>query len=94
MPAYVDDARHPYRRMIMCHMVADTLEELHEMADKIGLNRAWYQDHRLPHYDLSITKRAEAISNGAKPITSREAVRISRLCREHECIDACAQGIT
>jgi hypothetical protein len=28
MTVYVDQAVHPYRRMIMCHMVADTREEM------------------------------------------------------------------
>jgi hypothetical protein len=32
-------------------MLADTLEELHAMAEEIGLKRAWFQAHPLhPHY--------------------------------------------
>lgn len=43
---YVDDMRAPYRMMVMCHMVADTPEELHAMAGHIGVARKWYQgDH-------------------------------------------------
>ena len=42
---YVDDYNAPYGRMTMCHMMADTLEELHAMADKIGIARKWFQDH-------------------------------------------------
>lgn len=43
MPVYVDDARLTYRRMVMCHMIADTPAELHAMAAAIGVARKWYQ---------------------------------------------------
>jgi len=50
-----------------CHMWADTLDELHEMADKIGMKRAWFQNKStLPHYDLVPSKRVLALCNGAK----------------------------
>ena len=39
MPVYIDNVNIPYGRMIMCHMMADTLEELHKMADTIGIKR-------------------------------------------------------
>lgn len=56
-----------------CHMFADTEEELHEMAKKIGLRRDWFQSKsRTPHYDLVPSKRKLAISAGAKPINARE----------------------
>jgi len=45
-----------------CHMFADTLEELHEFAQKIGMKREWFQDKRLPHYDLTITRRKLAVN--------------------------------
>ena len=75
MAVYVDQSIYKYRRMVMCHMVADTLEELHEMADKIGIDRKWFQsDSRYPHYDICKTKRALAVENGAKEVTGRDIV--------------------
>lgn len=66
MAVYVDDPMWVFRGMIMCHMEADTIEELHEMADKLELRREWFQDHpRHPHYDLSKSKRAQALKLGA-----------------------------
>lgn len=49
-------------------MWADTEEELHEMADKIGLKREWFQpypEHSIPHYDLVPSRRLRAIKLGA-----------------------------
>lgn len=68
MGVYVDRSRNEYGRMIMCHMIADTPSELHEMADRIGVDRRWFQ--RPPkasfwHYDIAQSKRALAIAAGA-----------------------------
>jgi len=68
MAVYVDDVRFPYRGMVMCHMFADTEAELHAMADRIGIQRRWFQ--RPPraswrHYDISLTKKREALRAGA-----------------------------
>jgi hypothetical protein len=57
-----------------CHMTADTLEELNAMADRIGLKRSWLQvGHGQPHYDLTRSKRALAVKNGAVEITREES---------------------
>ena len=74
MPVYVDDMAAPYRGMKMCHMVADTDDELHAMADQIGVSRRWHQKPGTPHshYDVCLTKRALAVKLGAQEITRRE----------------------
>ena len=76
MTVYVDDAYIPYGRMKMCHMVADTEEELHEVADKIGMKREWFQDKSMPHYDVGMGKRALAVEQGAVEITMRELIAL------------------
>lgn len=78
MTVYVDDMYlYPlgrFGRMKMSHMIADTEEELHEMADKIGVARKWYQGD---HYDISIVKRRCAIFHGAREVTLRELSRMA-----------------
>lgn len=75
MSVYVDPLRPcmpsrkwPYTQS--CHLVADSLDALHELASRIGLKRAWFQDHPLlPHYDLTPWKRKEALAAGAEAIS-------------------------
>ena len=87
MSVYVDDYEGRYGRMIMSHMVADTHEELVEMALAIGLRREWIQ-HAFSwkeHYDVSKTKRAAAVKRGAVQMTTRELTR--KLMERREAID-------
>lgn len=68
MTVYVDDVRHHFGRMIMCHMWADTVLELHAFADRLGLKRSWFQEPpkaSWQHYDISIGKKIDAIKMGA-----------------------------
>ncbi len=67
------------------HMQADTLDELHAMADQLGLRRSWFQSKPgkpwHDHYDLTRTKRDHAIRLGAVAITWREAATRNRGAR-------------
>lgn len=79
MAVYVDDYRAPYRGMRMSHLTADTVEELHEMAETIGLKREWFQKGSHPHYDVSESKRQQALVHGAIEETVRDgAIRRMR----------------
>lgn len=51
--------------MLMSHMIADTPNDLHGMAQSVGLKRSWFQSGKNPHYDLCQAKRAHAIKLGA-----------------------------
>ncbi|HEY9678657.1 MAG TPA: DUF4031 domain-containing protein [Drouetiella sp.] len=81
MAVYVDQLMHHggtgfWAGKKSCHMFADTLEELHAMAEKIGMKRAWFQDNgqSAEHYDLVASRRALAIKQGAIELTKREQV--------------------
>ena len=73
MSVYVDDMNADFGRMKMCHMIADTEDELHVMADAIGVSRKWYQGD---HYDICLSKKAKAIANGAIEIEWAELSRM------------------
>lgn len=74
MSVYVDDMGASFSRMIMCHMIADTHEELIAMAAKIGVQQKWIQKAGTykEHFDICKSKRAIAVKNGAIEITWRE----------------------
>jgi hypothetical protein len=85
MTVYVDDMHltelGSYGRMKMCHMIADSDEELHAMADKIDVARKWHQKPpkaSSSHYDICMSKRALAIQAGAIEITLRQAAMMCR----------------
>lgn len=75
---YFDDARLPFGRMKMAHMIADSEAELHAFAASIGLQRRWYQAHHWGHYDVSLTYRERALAAGARAVDTRELIRILR----------------
>ena len=84
MTVYVDDMVALFRRMKMCHMVADTHDELVAMADRIGVRRKWIQHvgTQHEHFDICQSKRALAVRYGAKEVTRRELVLVCRSKQE------------
>ncbi len=78
MTVQVDDMRAPFGRMIMCHMIADSDEELLDMVDKIGIRRKWHQYPGTPrsHFDICLSKRKLAVRNGAIEVSGADLGRI------------------
>lgn len=78
MTVYVDRARIPARAGRITgrwsHLVADSDDELHAFAARLGLHRAWAQHPGEPHghYDVTDAKRRQAIALGAVPIDRRQ----------------------
>lgn len=83
MSVYVDTAEHAFGRMVMCHMLADTPDELFAMADRIGVARRHFQRHSSPHFDICKTKRALAVRLGAVEIDRQQLVRIIKAHRSN-----------
>ena len=77
MTVYVDDMRAKFGRMVMCHMLADSTEELLAMADRIGVARRWIQKPGTTHehFDISLGKRTLAVRAGAVEITQRDLAK-------------------
>jgi len=78
MTVYVDNMRANYGRMKMCHMIAESTDELLAMADRIGVDRKWIQKAgtRFEHFDIALSKRRLAVAAGAVEVTMMELGRI------------------
>ncbi len=96
MAVYVDDAMIPAtvpngrvtHTSQWSHLIADTEDELHAFAARLGLKREWYQgpdQHGdLWHYDVTAGKRQQALRLGARPVTWREAAEKVHARRQQE----------
>lgn len=63
MAVYVDAEGIRWRGREWNHLVADSLDELHAFADKLGLRRSWFQSKTLyPHYDVTKSVRTRALA--------------------------------
>ena len=65
MPVYVDAEAIEWRGKRWCHLVADSTDELHAFADRLGLRRSWFQCENYPHYDVTMSVRMKALMLGA-----------------------------
>jgi len=78
MSVFVDGMKANHGRMVMCHMIADTHEELISMASKIGVDTKWIQSAGTyrEHFDICKSKRALAITVGAISISRQSLGRM------------------
>lgn len=61
-----------WRYRSACHLFADTVDELQAFAQRLGMQRSWFQDGRFKHYDLTARMREKAVRLGAIDLTSRQ----------------------
>ena len=80
---YVDAAewkKSPTGRKSYAHMVADSLEELHTFAAKIGVKpHFFHRSKTAPHYDITNEQHVVAIANGAALVDSRVVLAKGKL---------------
>ncbi len=83
MAVYIDDLAVLLRGRRMCHMAADSLEELHAMAEKVGIGREWFHDGDTPinkrlrlhsHYDVNLRESKLVIEQGAIVVQAADMV--------------------
>lgn len=75
----------PYDESCYMSCQPGELDDLHAFASSIGLKRGWFQDKAggLPHYDLTINKRRQAVQAGAVEVDLLGIVDVMRTWREH-----------
>lgn len=80
---YVDAAewkKSPTGRKSYAHMVADSMEELHAFAERIGVKKHFFHRSKTaPHYDITSEQHVVAIANGATLVDSREVLAKGKL---------------
>lgn len=93
MTVYVDDAVMPWRGQRWAHLMADSLDELHAFAARLGLPRHAFQDKRSgAHYDVTAAMREHAIALGATPISRHRDRALMRAVIANARAQATARG--
>lgn len=84
MAVYVDNVRIKSRGHLWCHLVADSENELHVFAQRLDLNRSWYQKNAsYPHYDITVGQREIALKLGAIEGTRKQIIDCAKELKMH-----------
>lgn len=79
---YIDNARVAYKGNLYCHMLADSLDELHEFAEVLGIKKCWFHGSAsYPHYDVKIEFRPQAINLGAILSSRKQIIECGKRLR-------------
>lgn len=71
MTYFTDNSRH-----LICYPYS--VENLHKMAEQLGIRRCWFNNGKLPHYDVP-KEELEKIKNKCQIVSPKTIVRIIRL---------------
>ena len=79
MAIYVDFMQIEFKGYKWCHMLADTLQELHDFAALIELDvRLFHRHASYPHYDVTVQMRQTAIKYGAIPADRKKIIECAK----------------
>lgn len=85
MAIYVDNVKIKWQGREWCHLVADSLEELHGFARTLGLKRSWFQAAAsYPHYDVTIEVRQKALRLGAHEGCRRKIISCAKAMKAEQ----------
>lgn len=79
MAIYVDFMCIEHRGYKWCHMLADTLQELHDFAVLIEVDkRLFHRNASYPHYDVTVAMRLTALENGAIAADRKKSIECAK----------------
>lgn len=79
MAIYVDFMQIEFKDYKWCHMLADTLQELHDFAALIEVDkRLFHRNASYPHYDVTVQMREIAIEYGAIPAGRKKIIECAK----------------
>jgi len=82
MAVYVDSEEIHAKGQVWCHLVADTIDELHSFAARLGLKKKWFQSESYyPHYDVTLSVRFKAVELGAINADRRQIIVCAKQMR-------------
>ena len=79
MAIYVDFVQIQFKGHKWCHMLADSLQELHDFAAFIDVDaRLFHRNASYPHYDITVQMREIAIAQGAIPADRKKIIECAK----------------
>ena len=79
MAVYVDFMQIKFKGYKWCHMLADSLQELHDFAAFIDVDaRLFHRNASYPHYDITVQMREIAIAQGAIPADRKKIIECAK----------------
>ena len=79
MAIYVDFMQIEFKGYKWCHMLADTLQELHDFAELIDVDkRLFHRNASYPHYDVTVQMRETALEYGAIPASRKKIIECAK----------------
>lgn len=56
------------------HLMADTVTEFHTFAEKIGIDRRWFREHKYQYYHVFMSDLEKVFMHGARFLETRELI--------------------